>query len=325
MTRKIPTKIAYIMIVSIVCLLALLFFYFANRSVPGTITRVEFDQTITDLEPNVYFSVMIDNFYDNRFQAGLASAPIVYEAMVEGGATRLLAVFDKNNLPDKIGPIRSARPYFLDWADEYGGIFMHAGGSPQALASLSGKDHQFGNVDEISYQGIYFYRDYQKVNPHNLFTSPELINQAWDKYAEQIDFNSGWEIKFDLALDFRTQADKQIVIPYPLDSYQVTWIYDRDSNNWQRWTNNEFNQIEAKNIVVLFLETKLIDVERLSMDTIGQGSALIFRDGQKQEIIWRKSASSSPLELWAGERKAQLNQGNIWFEVLPSYLNIEYN
>jgi hypothetical protein len=227
MVKLVSNKIAYSIIVSVVCLLALLFFYLAECPGSDVVPVVEFIETSDEPVEQSYFSVMIDNFYETRPQAGLSAAAVVYEALVEGGATRFLAVFSQANVPEKIGPIRSARLYFLDWANQYGGIFLHAGGSPQALASLDTQNYQFGDVDEISYQGIYFYRDSQGVSPHNLFTNPDLISQAVAEYAMVIDWAPGWNVKTELPLEARTTELRTLVIPYPVDSYRVTWVYDR--------------------------------------------------------------------------------------------------
>lgn len=334
MNKQISDKLAYTIIVLIACLLALLFFYLSNnissQDNNGNITFIP--EVIEDKDEPLYFSVMMDNHPDSRPPAGISSALIIYEALVEGGATKLLAIFNKNNLPDVIGPVRSVRPYFLTWANDYQGIFMHAGGSPQALRSLDKDDYQFVDVDEISYQGIYFYRDYTKTNPHNLFTKAELIDKAWDKYiaeGKRIDFE--WDTKEDLLFEFRPTADKYIKIPYPLDDYEVIWHYDRLNNDWQRFINNNAQLdvsgeiLTAKNVVILLVDTWLIDIERLGMKTIGRGGAYLFRDGQKQEIIWQKKDLASPLQLVTDEAKVKLNIGNVWFQVLPSYLQIEYN
>ena len=90
-------------------------------------------------------AVMMDNSSDILPQAGLSAATVVYEALAESNITRLLAIFDSQIKLEKIGPIRSARNYFMDWAEEYHGLFMHVGGSPQALAIID--DYKFTNID----------------------------------------------------------------------------------------------------------------------------------------------------------------------------------
>ena len=126
---------------------------------------------ILEEDKNDYFpiAVMIDNAYDLPYNAGLDEAHIIYEALVESNITRLLVIFDNQTELDKIGPVRSARNYFLDWAEEYGGVYMHVGGSPQALSVID--DYDFINIDQIGSGEIYFWRDDNLTAPHNVFTS----------------------------------------------------------------------------------------------------------------------------------------------------------
>ena len=119
-------------------------------------------------------AVMIDNHSDAWPQAGLNKAYMVYEIVVEGGETRLMALFKGQDL-DKIGPVRSARHYFLDYALENDAVYVHFGESPQAK-----KDIKNLGVDAIN--GIYesseaFWRTKDKRAPHNVATSIEQIKK----------------------------------------------------------------------------------------------------------------------------------------------------
>ena len=333
MKRIIPNIWAYILIVLSVILLALLFLLMIG---PTNWKKTSF---VTIEEPILldgyssanYLSIMIDNSSIAMPQSGLEKAVVVYEALVEGGFTRLMAVFNTADLPDKIGPIRSARPYFLDWANDWQGSYWHAGGSPQALQLLANKDWNFTDFNEISYQGIYFFRDNNYINPHNLFTKPSLLNTALETYEIDDKVSYLWNIKDELAEEYRTNEAKFIHIPYPQPSNEVYWYYDKLNNVWQRYigedrqyyTNKE--PIDIKNIIVLILNTRLIDIERLGVDTIGGGQGYLFRDGQKQEIVWQKKSMDSQLELMAGQMPVQLNFGKTWIQILPQYLNLTYN
>jgi len=120
--------------------------------------------------------VMIENHYDSRPVAGLEKASIIYETIIEGGITRFLAVFDGGVSAKRIGPVRSARPFFIDMAEEWDGVYFHAGGSPEALAELKFSD--LDRVNEISADGVFFWRDISKLPPHNLYTSSILMERA---------------------------------------------------------------------------------------------------------------------------------------------------
>ncbi len=97
-----------------------------RRYIDGVMVAPEF-------EKSQLYGVMIDNFSTARPQFGLSAASLVYEAPAEGGVTRYLAFFSPDSAPSEIGPVRSARAYFLNWAKELGATFVHVGGSPDAL------------------------------------------------------------------------------------------------------------------------------------------------------------------------------------------------
>ena len=332
MKRAIPNLWAYILIVLTVILLALLFLLMVWPLNWQTTDYIAASSDVVDgYKSTNYISLMLDNSSQAMPQAGLENAIVVYEALIEGGFTRLMAVFNSADLPEAIGPIRSARPYFLDWANDWSGTYWHAGGSPQALESLKKDKWNFIDLNEISYQGIYFFRDHSFLNPHNLFTRSELITTALAKYEidDQVDYP--WDVKEDLELDYRTDGDKFIHVPYTQSANDVYWYYDKESNKYQRYigeeqqyyTNGEV--VAVKNVVVIILNTKLIDVERLGMDTITKGSGYIFRDGQSREIFWQKESVNNRLQFLSGQKPVQLNLGKTWIQILPQYLNLTYN
>jgi Protein of unknown function (DUF3048) N-terminal domain/Protein of unknown function (DUF3048) C-terminal domain len=333
MKKIIPNIWAYIVIVLAAFLVALLFLWqiWPINWLSANFVKPYISIDDGDHIPSTYLSVMIDNSLDARPQFGLEKAVIVYEALIEGGFTRMMAVFNENDLPEVVGPVRSARPYFVDWANDWSGSYWHAGGSPQALHMLKYDNLNFVNIDEISYQGKYFYRNNYFSNPHNLFTDSESIGIASIKYEIEEEIDYLWDTKDELEYEYRTDEQKYIHIPYTQPTCDVVWNYDRQTNSWQRYVNEQQQYyvdgeaVAVKNVIVLLLDTRLIDVERLGMDTVGTGSGYLFRDGQKQEIVWSKQGADTNLEFLSGQRQIQLNNGRTWIQILPSYLNFEYN
>ena len=129
-------------------------------------------------EPKIFkgndrpIAVMIDNHKGAMPQAGLNDAYLVYEIIVEGGESRLMALFKGANL-DKIGPVRSSRHYFLDYALENDAIYVHFGWSPQAQSDITKLG--VNNINGISESSTSFWRTKDKYAPHNVATSPEKI------------------------------------------------------------------------------------------------------------------------------------------------------
>ena len=175
-------------------------------------------------------AIMLDNAYNIRPQEGLKKADIVYETLVEGNITRLLVIFDSNIKVDKIGPVRSARNYFMDWAEEYQGLYMHVGGSPQSLNIIDTFD--FINIDQIGSDEIYFWRDNNYMIPHNVFTSSANYLRAGE--LKEINFLNNlksWNFK---------EGDEgeniyDIIIDFSNDYYKVEWKYNNSLEKYQRW------------------------------------------------------------------------------------------
>ena len=116
-------------------------------------------------------AVMIDDHLGARPQSGFNSAAIVWQAPAEGGIPRYMLVF-QDTIPKSVGPIRSAREYFLEWAAEYRSMYVHAGGSPQALATLrsSGHGSLVWNAEGLRFDGSFLFRVHFRIAPHNLYT-----------------------------------------------------------------------------------------------------------------------------------------------------------
>lgn len=275
--------------------------------------------------------VIIENLVTVRPQSGLASANVVYEALAEGGITRFLAIFANSEDIPEIGPIRSARPYFVDWVKEYDALFAHEGGSPQALAAISGlsiRDLHAGRNSQ------YFWRDTKRQTAfeHTLFTSAKLLAFAHrDKGTPKEGAYAGWKFKSDAPESSRPTESKTITIDYSSFNYKVEYRYDRTANAYVRLQGG-VEQKDAggtafapKNVVVMYVKTRLIDKERLGMETIGSGEAIVFRDGQALTGTWRKDRSEDRLRFFTADgQETELNAGMTWVQVVPSDRTISY-
>lgn len=276
-------------------------------------------------------AVMIENHVDARPQSGLSQAKIVYEVLAESDITRFLAVYDLKEELTKIGPVRSARPYYIDIASEYQAIYAHSGGSPEALKRLK-TDNLVINLDEFfGYNTGYFWRDNKRYAPHNLFTSPELLAQASAHYNVfgYSDFRP-WHFKTGQS---RSSDNSEIKINYSeADSYQVIWKYISQSNKYERWQNNarhtdaDDSIIEADNVIIQYANIKILDeVGRKSIKLIGTNKAVVFQDGISIEGYWQKNdAGSRTIFYDNNDNEIELNRGKIWIEVVPTDLAIAY-
>lgn len=272
-------------------------------------------QLVSKEEIGFPISVIIDNISFSRPPSGLEKALNVYECPVEGNITRYLAIFDSSDLPSKIGPIRSARPYFIDFAEEYGNIFIHAGGSPQALSQL--EQTSLYNLDEIK-KGDYFYRDNQRQAPYNLYTSKELI----EKFIEDKNISLNFSLSFEPWLYSQDEKNwpfhgPEINITFYED---VIWQYDDKEEVYIRSKDG----FQCNNLIILKTDIEVIDqIDRRFIRTDGEGEALFFEKGKMLSGWWKKENGRTKFYEKNGQ-EVSLIPGKTWIEVVSSETVITY-
>jgi len=279
-------------------------------------------------------AVMIENSSDARPPSSLENASVVYEALAEGGITRFLAILTSDAATTEIGPVRSARPYFVDWASEYNRpLYVHAGGSPQALDLLRSSKTTVVDFNQFI-NGPYFYRDKTRRRPHDLYLTPEKLFLAIrDKAEGVIPSFTGWAFADEPGIDARPETVNDIVVKYSSLSYQATYSYDRALNVYRRSLGGQphvtraGSPITAKNVIVQFVKTGLYpkETQRLKMDTVGEGKAYIFRNGQTIIGSWKKDATANRTMFYdeAGQ-PVVFARGNTWISVVPTDRTVTY-
>lgn len=274
-------------------------------------------------------AVMIDNHPDARPQSGLSKAKIVYEAPVEGEFTRYMAIFEKGQNVSEVGPVRSARPYFLDWLQEYGrGLYMHSGGSPAAL-SLIGQRKIF-DADEF-FWGSYYWRTSEKQGPHNLLTKSENWQKILEKYSTSTDGMSSknaWKFATIIGKGISTQ--REIKISYA-STYEVTWKYDPKALDFVRYINGvkyqDMNgaEVKARNVLIQYVNMNTLDSEgRRSIMTVGTGSARVLKKGEVIQATWVKKTLSDRTRFYTKQGiEFVLLPGTTWVEIVPNDTKVE--
>lgn len=297
--------------------------------------------------------VMIENSTDARPQSGMTFADVVYEAVAEGGITRFLNVFYCQDA-GIVGPVRSARTYFLDFISEYGAnpLYAHVGGAnTPGLANALGQidDYGWGSYNDLNQFSIgfpTFKRDESRLGhpvatEHTMYSSTSSlwavgkqrgltnVDKQGDKWDE--DFVK-YSFKDDAKESARPQAQSISIQFWPgQSSYYVTWDYDTATNSYLRSNggkphldNNTKKQLSAKNVVVLYMTQSHADDgytnnEHLLFKTKGTGKALIFQDGKEITGTWKKSSRTGRTELFdASGKEISFVRGKIWFEVVPT-------
>ncbi|MBI4127815.1 MAG: DUF3048 domain-containing protein [Parcubacteria group bacterium] len=289
--------------------------------------------SVSRYEEGALIGVMIDNHPDARPQFGLVEAEIVYEALVEGGTTRLLAIYEQNRA-DSIGPVRSVRKYFLEWFSGHGrGVVSHVGGSFDAkelLPTLSLFDS--GNEDRR-----YYSRSQDAASPHDVFTSTDNLRALITERAWQTEEWSNLAFKEETPGALDRESERILTFDFSSPPFQVRYTYDPMSNSWQRSQGGEVikdaltnEPIMVKNVVLMMVGGRVMPENNLllTMDTIGRGKARFYIDGKEIRGSWQKLGISDPL-YFLNESGAPItmNRGNLWIEVIPTELesSIEFS
>ncbi len=260
----------------------------------------------------------------------IAKASIIYEAPVEGGFTRFLGIFDLEELPKNLGPLRSARSYFAEIAEEYKSLFIHAGGSNDVLFKLKQGFYQLFDLDEISWMGKYFYRSDEPA-PHNLYIKKESIEKFLNdrKISQKAEFEPWlFSEKVDISPLAKISA-KKIEVTFS-QFYQTKWQYDFQNNEYQYWQNarifkdKEGQELRVKNLIVQITKINIIDeIGRRKINLTGQGEALIFQNGQVIKGKWLKEAGRTRFYNENGE-EIKLLSGKTWIALISNKNLVNY-
>jgi hypothetical protein len=280
--------------------------------------------------------VMIDNHPEAFPQTGLDRAAVVFEALAEFGLTRFMALYAPGITPNapQIGPVRSTRLYFAQWALGFHALYAHAGGSPQGLELVQSTD-QLIDLDALRQaNGSYFTRSSDRDPPHNLYTSSAALERAAQDLgvADLPQPDIGFLFKND-APENQRPAAQQIDYFFIYREDNAGWNYDPQTNGYLRLRRGRpardaatDQQLWAKDVVVIEVKEARIEGDpkgRIEQDVIGSGRARVFLDGVEREVTWRKDAAEAPLRFFDdASTETRLNAGPVWIVALPSLDNL---
>ena len=274
------------------------------------------------------FAVMIDNHKDAWPQAGLQKAYMVYEIVVEGGETRLMALFKGADV-DKIGPVRSARHYFIDYAMENDAIYVHFGQSPQAASDI--KKYSINDINGISEDGSTFWRVKDKTAPHNAVTS--MANLKKSAESKKFKTTSTEKSVLNYVTDEVNLEDGEsaetITIPHS-QLQTVKYEYDSENKVYKRYARgvaqkdwDKKDAITIKNVIITYCDNyTLTDTEnkgRQGLKNIGTFDGYYITNGKAIKIKCIKEARDSKTiyqDLQGNVIK--VNDGNTFVNICPT-------
>lgn len=290
-------------------------------------------------------AVIIENYDpDSRPQVGLGAASTVIETLAEGGVTRFMAIYLEHDA-DKVGPVRSTRMYFDDWAGAFHAILSHVGGNDDAQAFLWHLPSVF-NVDENRWEVSLtntgtplFFRTTDRQAPHNLYTNTYKLRAYADSNGQDWPYSEAYlPHKQPLPPKQRgTSGNLWISFINPLfpqanPGYAVRYQYDRSTNTYRRFMGGAPHvdpsvggQLRPSNVVVMLTGDAAPDPnagitpQSILIPVLGKGQAVFFRDGKVERGSWSQPNQFAPLRFYGARgRLAEFNPGQTWIEVVPA-------
>ena len=298
--------------------------------VPAPLTGVLVSPAAAAQHP---IAVMIDDQADARPQSGFNAASVVWHAPAEGGIPRYMLIF-QDEIPTDVGPVRSARQYYIEWAAEWNSMYVHSGGSPQAIATLAAKGHGewVYNADEFRWGGRYLWRVTDRFAPHNVYTDGKNLRALAKKLgAADRALDAAWTFGPDKAADLRPTGGT-IRVNYPYET--ITYRYDAATNTYPRYIDGSTRPqrdradgkvVAPKNVVILRMAFGALndghpDKHRLEARNIGRGDAWISTGGVTVKGEWRKKSATGPTRLFGpnGDR-ITLTSGQTFVQVIATW------
>lgn len=273
-------------------------------------------------------AVMINNLKPAMPQAGIGQADIVYEMLVEGGITRLMAIFtDYSNL-DKIGPVRSARHYYDRKAMEYDAIYCHVGQSIFAEADFTA----YPDLDNLN--GLYavgnvmYYRTSDRKAPHNCYTSSEGIDKGIEFEGYSTEKKASYDKMFQFNSEVQdiggTPANK---VTTAFNSGRQPWFeYNAEDGKYYRFQYGapQIDELTGKqlcfeNIIIQFAGHAPLEADLIDISLIGEDEGYYISNGQVIPIRWRKSSDNSVTHFYNIDgTELKMNPGKTWITLFPN-------
>jgi hypothetical protein len=273
---------------------------------------------------------MIENSELARPQSGLDQADIIFEAVAEGGITRFLVLFH-DNLAPSIGPVRSVRPYYIQWAMSFDAAIAHVGGSPEALQDM--KTWKAKDLDQFAY-GSFFHRVPSREAPHNVYTSVAELNTI----ETQRNYGKAAFTSLVRKPEAPSKAPdaKAISLAISSNAFNVHYDYNVTTNTYLRSQAGaphlvgDLGAAPAQlhpHVVVALIMPKGINADHIhtTYGTIGSGQAYVFQDGIVTIGTWHKDSNEAALTLTnAANQPLALNPGQTWFTALGDANSVTY-
>lgn len=303
-----------------------------DPTVPSTLTGLPVDPSVNQ---RTVTAVMVENSPAARPQSGLGDAGVVFEAVAEGGVTRFMALY-QDTAPNNVGPIRSARPYYIQWSMAFDAGYAHVGGSPDGLNDI--KAWHVRDLDQFANGGSY-HRISSRDAPHNVYTSIAALNQLEVNKGYVTSHYTGFVRKKKAAPNkTKPPTAKSINLTLSGPLYNAHYDYNATTNSYARSEGgapqvdaNTNKQISSTVVIAMVVPYSLGALDSSgayysNYGVIGSGPVDIFQDGNVLAGTWTKKSSDSQITFTdANGQPIKLNPGKTWITAVSGADKISYS
>ncbi len=267
------------------------------------------------------FSVIIENHEDaRRYQQGLPKALLIQEYPVEGFITRFLATFAVDDVPELLGPVRSLRPYFVETVLPWKTPLLFAGGSPEAL-------ERAGNVEGLTaINGLRYPKEFMRDDgipaPHNLFVDEKAVLFLVNEHPAHVEWPP-----YTLGAALRGSGALSIMIDYSNPAHNTVYTFDYFSQGYIRDNGGMTSDTRPRNVLIMEIPvTSISEYGRLWIPLIGQGRAVLFREGRVIQATWKRQNFDAwfTLEQESGS-PLLFARGQTWMTVVPAMDRVKWS
>jgi hypothetical protein len=309
-----------------------------GSATPADLVYSDLDGVLTsaDLAHRLPMAIMVDDNIVARPQSGFSSASIVYQAPADGGEDRYMLVFQEGTATD-IGPVRSARPYFVLWAAEYKALFGHYGGDAKSLQQvIPANIKNIYNMDDLNGGSCPYHRITTRVMPHNAYTNSAVLISCAAKFHYPATYQNLPVRTFrdDSPLSQRP-ATQSISIPYHTGT--IGYKFDPATDSYLRSVGGHLQtdpangqQVKARNVIVLFQALSYDSVSepghnRPVVANVGSGKAVVFLEGHAIVGTWKKTSTTALTRFYdSSGNEIQLVRGEIFIQSVPIGTAVTY-
>ncbi len=309
-----------------------------------TVARTDTDTNSTEQEPTTVASpltgvqvspaaarrpvigIVIENSPDARPQSGLHKAGVVFEAIAEGGITRFMTLWQENR-HQPIGPVRSMRPYFIDWALAFDAAVAHVGGSLRA--QVQAQKFKMKDLDQFQNPQAYW-RATHRYAPHNVYTTSGYLDKLMKQKGYKTSDFISWPRK-EANPEGKVTA-RTINIPISSTLYDVRYQYDRKTNTYKRWVGGQIHrdaqtkqQLAPSVVIAMQFQNGGTANSRWHYDLVGTGKVTIFQDGRVIKGVWTRNARGGQFRFkTGGGQPISLNPGQTWVTAVSPGSPVQY-